>query len=206
MRWPDPAHRPHAGRTACHAGHSTRRHRADASGSAPAQYFFELQLVEGRAESAPKLVAESRPASASYFATMGILCSRETRVPTPGTLLDSRSRRPWRTGVSRTRILRIRPPSGITSGRGPAVQVPPPSEASWETPGNRGSTVGPVRPSTVAPAHPVQLRRSWFERAVNRRQWRTRSGGRSRRSNRCGRSSTSRLWKNTWPTRTARIA
>jgi putative ABC transport system permease protein len=38
----------------------------------PAQYYFELQLVEGRAESEPKLVAESRYVSASYFATMGI--------------------------------------------------------------------------------------------------------------------------------------
>jgi putative ABC transport system permease protein len=38
----------------------------------PAQYSLEVQLVEGRAESEPKLVAESRPVSASYFATMGI--------------------------------------------------------------------------------------------------------------------------------------
>jgi putative ABC transport system permease protein len=38
----------------------------------PAQYFFELQLVEGGAESEPKLVAESRYVSASYFATLGI--------------------------------------------------------------------------------------------------------------------------------------
>ena len=113
----------------------------------PFRYETELKLIEGRAETEPKLIAENRFVSASYFATMripllaGEVC-RET--DGPPTVVVNRS--------LRRRLFPRRPrhwPSRAIAESW-ATPAQPKSSASPATPAKPASTISPFPPPTGA--------------------------------------------------------